>query len=232
MRLMAGHTTFETHRPMFERKRPTLVAMAVQASRLVRGEGLRHRRTDTAVRIVTVDTAHRAFRQLMMIGPLKLRPDVGMAARALLVDRSRLAVHQPVGLIRVNFMAGSAGDLIFRMAAFETAHVGRLIQMAGETDLVCSRGYELRWIADVGGRRRFCVHLRGSMAGLAAASHPAAFCVGFDRLVGAFDEPVIDILVTDLADFRADVTRGESSGRSSRSLRVRSQFGRDQQKNR
>ena len=72
MRLVAGHTTFKTHRLVLERERPALVAMAVEAPRLVRREALRHGRANTAVRIVTVDAAHRAFRQLVMIGPLKL----------------------------------------------------------------------------------------------------------------------------------------------------------------
>ena len=52
---------------------------------------------DAAVRIVAVDAGHRAFRQLVMIRPLELRPDVDMAARALFVDRRRLARHQPAG---------------------------------------------------------------------------------------------------------------------------------------
>jgi len=113
--LVAGYATFEAHRSVLERERSALIAVAVQASRLVRGEGLRHRWADTAVRIVTVDAAHRTFRKLMMIGPLKLGPDVGVAARALFIDRSRLAVHESVGSIRVNFVTGRAGDLIFRV---------------------------------------------------------------------------------------------------------------------
>ena len=227
MRLMAGHTAFETHRPVLERERSALVAMAVQASRLVRGEGLRHRGADTAVRIVAVDATHRAFRQLMMIGLLKLRPDIDMAARALFVDCGRLAEHEPVGPIRVHFVAGRAGDLILRVTALQAPDVGRLIQVAGETDLVGGRRREFRRIANGRGRRRFGMLLRGAMAGLAGTPLPATFRAGLDCVVGAFREGVVDILVADLADFRADVTRRESSGQSSRrsgrSLRARDQ---------
>jgi hypothetical protein len=66
---------------MLERERSTLVAMAIQAPRLVGAEGLRHGRTYTPVWVVTIDAAHGAFRQLVMVRPLKLRPDVEVAAR-------------------------------------------------------------------------------------------------------------------------------------------------------
>ena len=95
---MARRAAFKAHRRVLESERPALVAVAVEASRLVRGEDLRHRRPDAAVRIVAIDAAHRAFRQLVVIGPLELRPHVEVAARAQLVDRGRaLRTTSPIG---------------------------------------------------------------------------------------------------------------------------------------
>ena len=107
----------------------------------------------------------------------------------------------------MNFVAGGAGDLILGVAAFEAADVRRLIQMAGETDLVGCRGGELRRIADVGGRGRFGMLLRRPVAGLAGPPLPAALRVGLDRMMGLLAKAFVDILVTDLAGFRAGVRR-------------------------
>lgn len=125
--LMAGRTAFKTHRAVFEREGPALVAMTLQTARLVSAESLRHSRTNTAVRIVAIDAAHRTFRQLVMIRSLKLRPHVRVATRALFVDRCGLSIHQPVRSVGVNFVTGGAGDLIFGMTALQPANVGRLI---------------------------------------------------------------------------------------------------------
>src|SRR5277367_5014914 len=100
---MAGGAAFEPYRSVLECERPALVAVAIQASRLVRREGLGHPRTHAAVRIVAIDAAHRALGQLVMIGPLKLSPHVEMATRAQLIDRRRLAYHQSVRPVRMNF---------------------------------------------------------------------------------------------------------------------------------
>ena len=54
----------------------------------------------------------------------------------------------------MNLVARRAGDLVLRVAALQAADVRRLIQMAGETDLVGRRGGQLRGIADVGGATR------------------------------------------------------------------------------
>ncbi len=71
--------------------------------------------------------------------------------------------------------------------------------------------------------------LRGSVAGLAAAPHPATFRARLDSVVRAFNESVIDILVADFTGFRSDVTRGQSR----RSLPSRGgHAGRDQKENR
>ena len=92
MRFVADRTTFKAHGVVLERERPTLVAMAIQAPRLVGGKGLRHRGTRGAVRVVAIDATHRAFGQPVVIRPLKLRPDIQVAARTQLIDRSRLAL--------------------------------------------------------------------------------------------------------------------------------------------
>jgi hypothetical protein len=60
---------------MFESKWTAFIAMAIQASRLIRAERLRHRGLHAAMRIVTIDATHRALGQLVVKGLLKLSRD-------------------------------------------------------------------------------------------------------------------------------------------------------------
>src|SRR5579863_3364583 len=136
MRFMAGLASFESDRAMFEGERTPLVAMAAQAARLVRSEALRHRGPDTAVRIVAIDAAHRPLRQLVMFRALKLRPYVGVASGAHLIDRGGFSNHQRLSPVGVNLMTGGAGDRVFGVAALQTPHLRGSIQVAGEADLV------------------------------------------------------------------------------------------------
>ena len=76
MRLVTRRAAFKAHRRMFEGKRTPLVAMAPEAARVIGRETLQHRGPDTAVRIVAVHATHVAFGELVMEGPLELRPDV------------------------------------------------------------------------------------------------------------------------------------------------------------
>jgi hypothetical protein len=48
----------------------------------------------------------------------------------------------------VDFVASRAGDGVFGMAALQSANVGRLIQVTGETNAIGSRSHEFRRIAD------------------------------------------------------------------------------------
>ena len=154
VRLMTGRAAFKPHRTVLESERAALVAMAIQASRFVRAESLRHAGADAAVGIVAIDTTHSALRQLVVVRPLKLSPDVDMATRALLIQRGWLALDQSVGPVGVNFMAGRAGDLILGMTALQPAHVCGLIQVTAEADLVGCRGTKLAGIANVLGGSR------------------------------------------------------------------------------
>ena len=110
MRLVTAVAAFETHRRMLEGERSALIAVAAEAIRFIRSERGPHRRPGTAVRIVAIDAAHRAFRQPMMIRFLELRPDIQMASRALRVDLGGFANHQTVRSVRVDLVAGHAGD--------------------------------------------------------------------------------------------------------------------------
>ena len=82
MRLVTGLAALKAHRRMLERKWTPFVAMALDASRLIGGEALQHGWPDTAMRIVAVHTAHRAFWEFVMERPLELRPLVEVTAGA------------------------------------------------------------------------------------------------------------------------------------------------------
>ncbi len=86
VRFMARLTAFKTKRRMFERERTTLVAVALDAARIVRRESLQHRGLDTSVRVMAIDAAHVTFRQSVMEGFLELRPLVQVTAAALLIN--------------------------------------------------------------------------------------------------------------------------------------------------
>ena len=178
VRRVAGRTSLESHRTMLEGERPAFVAMAIEASRLVRAERLRHRGLHAAVRIVAIDAAHRALRQLVMKRLLELRRDRQMAAFALLVDRFRFAHHQLFRRRRVNLVAGGAGHLILGVAALQAADVRRLVQVTGEANSIDSSGGELSWIPNIGGVRRSGVFRSRTVARFAGLPVPAPLFVG------------------------------------------------------
>ena len=205
MRFVTGLAAFKPHRRMFEREWPPLVAVALEAPRLIGREGLEHGWTDTAVRIVTIHAAHRAFRELVMEGPLELGPLIQVTAGAKLIRRVGLADQQRLALM--HFVARRAGDLIVGVAAFEASDLGRLIQMTRETEFVGRGGRQVRRILNIAGGRSFRMRLAGPVTGLALAAHPSLLCVDSQRVMRVLGEPVIDVLVTDLAGVRPGVAR-------------------------
>jgi hypothetical protein len=62
---MAGHASLKPHGPVFESKWTSLIAVAIETTRLVGSERLLHRRLAGAMRIVAIDAAHRSFLQVM-----------------------------------------------------------------------------------------------------------------------------------------------------------------------
>jgi hypothetical protein len=74
MRLMTRTAAFELNSGVLKGEWTALVAVTGKATRLGSSEGLQHRGTDASMRIVAIDTRHRAFRQLMVTGALELRP--------------------------------------------------------------------------------------------------------------------------------------------------------------
>jgi hypothetical protein len=124
---MACGAPFETHDRVLKRERTALVPMAIDTTRFVRSEGLTHRRLGTTVRVVAIDAGHGSLGEFVVGRPLKLGPDIDVATRALLVDGGRLASHQAVRAIGVDFVAARAGDLILHMAALQTPHVRRFV---------------------------------------------------------------------------------------------------------
>ena len=127
VRRVARRASFESHGAVFEGERSSLVAMTVEAAGLIRSEGLLHHCLNAAVRIMTIDAAHRAFGHAMMKRLLELRRDGQMAGLALFIDRITLARDQSFRCRRVNRVAARARDLIFRMTALQSPDMRRLI---------------------------------------------------------------------------------------------------------
>src|SRR5437764_1025016 len=100
----------------------------------------------------------------MFIRPLEAGPDVGVAPGTLFVDFRRLARYEAMRSVLVNRMARRAAHLVFGMTAINAAHVGGLVQMAGEAALVGSGRLQLGRLDDVGGAHGFGVLAARSMA--------------------------------------------------------------------
>ena len=94
MWFVARRTTLKPDRPMLEGERTTLIAMAREAARLICSECLDHRRTHGSMRVVAIDAGHCLFRQLVVVRPLKLGPNIRMTTAAQLIDCRDGARHQ------------------------------------------------------------------------------------------------------------------------------------------
>ncbi len=165
MRLMAPTAAFKPHRRVLECEGSSLVCVAAQAARLVRGVSPNLLRTKSSMWIVAVDTRHRALRQSVSVRSLKLRPGTQVATGALRVDLRRLVRPQRRGS-PVNGVAPAAGNLSFGVPALDTTGVSRLIQMASQADLIRLTGAKLDGISNVFGGSRFGVLAGWTMAGL------------------------------------------------------------------
>ena len=79
---MARRTAFGFHRSVFISKRPLLIYVAPDASRVGAGREPGLLQFETAMRIVTIAATHGAFQHLMMKRRGELRLDLCVATRA------------------------------------------------------------------------------------------------------------------------------------------------------
>jgi len=207
MGFVTSPATFEAHWCVLKRKRTAFIAVALETSGLIGREDLIHRRPYTAVRIVTIDAGHRAFRHPVMKRFLELTPDRDVATRALFVDRGGLTRHQTQWAVGMNLVTSGAGHLILGMAALQAANMGRLIQVACQADFVGRERGQLRGIFDIFRRRRFRMFLSGAVARFASLPFPTTLGVRFHLMVGILGEGIVDILVTRLACLRPNSRR-------------------------
>ena len=107
----------------------------------------------------------------------------------------------------MNLVTGCAGNLILRMAALQAADMGRLIQVASQTDFVRGLRCEFGGIADVLSRCRFGMFLSRTVAGLAGLPFPTTLGISVYLVMRIPGERVVDILVTGQAGFGAYIGR-------------------------
>ena len=116
VRLMTGHAAFEANGRVLENERTALIAVALEAGRLVaerNAHGLRH---VARMGIVAIGAGHRSFGQAMLIWLLKCRPDREMAVGALRVDVRRLLQEQRPPTRAVNAVTLKAPHGVLGMA--------------------------------------------------------------------------------------------------------------------
>jgi hypothetical protein len=136
MGFMASHATFYPHNRMFENERPSLIAMAAQASRLV-AENVAHGiGPAAAMRIVAIDAGHCTFQNSMFVGLIECAPLRQVAACTILVDFVFLEGRQLGCSVLVHRVACRACDLILGMPARKASGLGSLVQVASQAGSV------------------------------------------------------------------------------------------------
>ena len=194
---MTRHTTFGFHRGVFISKRTLLVRVTFNASGISAGGQSRLLEFKTAMRVMTIDAAHRAFQDLMMEGRGERRFDFAVATEAKLrvahfqhldcreaglfgVCRrhpSNRAGHVLVGCDQVWRMAISTADIVAPVLAAAEVIV---LFPAGVASQAGLSSFFRRFILkgnDLGGVALGDVILARAMAGLATSnfSLPTAY---------------------------------------------------------
>ena len=185
---------------VFEHEGAALVAMAFETAGLVGIDGLNHGpRDEAAVRVMAIDARHGAFRDTMLVGSLEAGPHIRMALGALRIHIGRLARYQAVRSILVNRVTGGATHLVFGMTTINPSHVGGLIEMAGEAELVGGRGLQLGRLHDVRRAHGFGMLAARAMARFTGFGFKAAFLAGLDYLMRILLKGVENVFVATLA---------------------------------
>lgn len=205
MRFVAAFAAFESHGRMFEGERAAFISVALEAAGVITRESLGQGGAAAAMGIVAINAAHRSFGQLVMIGFLKLRPDVHVTAGAEFVDRPGIFYHQTHWPVGVDFVAGNAGDLVFYVAALNSSGVLGAARVAGEASLVRQSCRHFRRIPDIGGRRGTRVRAAGTVARFAGATLPSRTGTLLHRAVRALHERTQEVFMTGLASLGTDV---------------------------
>lgn len=199
MRLMATGASFKAHGCMFKGEGSALIAVALEATRLIRPEALRQCRPSAAVRIMAIDTAHGALGKPMVKGLLKLRPDIRVAGGALLIDGVRLAGHDARRSIGMHLMARHAGDQIFHMATGNACGVHRVARVTRETRFIRQSSCEFGRILDIRGGGRPGMVAACAMTRFAGPAFPFRPFADLNGLMRTLHETAVDILVAGLA---------------------------------
>jgi hypothetical protein len=206
VRLMAGAAAFQPHGRVFERKGPALFGVALKAGFFVRVSRFQRSLAERPVRVVSIRAGHRAFRKLVPVWPLELRPHRSVAGLALVVDRRRLARNH-VGRIFVYGVALVTGHLILRVSALHPRDMSGCAHVARHADLLGSGRNNLRGIPDVGRVRRLGVFGSGSMAGLARLPFPSPLVILLYCRVRILLKRLENVLMASLARFRTHIRR-------------------------
>ena len=131
VRLMTGRAAFEANRRVFEREGSPDFRMALEATGFVARSVLHVARAKATVRIVAIEAGHGVLNEAVGVGLLELRPRRQMAASAELVDLGRLSGDQMLRtVVRVDRMAGRAGNLILGVATHNAAGLCGLVEVA------------------------------------------------------------------------------------------------------
>ena len=210
VRLMTGHAALKANGRVLENKRTALIAVALEASRLVterNAHGLRH---GARVRIVTVGAGHRAFGQAMLVRLLKRRPNREMARRALSINVRRFLKEQRPPARAVNRMTLKAPHRVLGMARQDAPHIRRTVPVAAQTRKVRLGRFQLGGLLDVFDVCAFCVFCPRTVAGLASHGLPAPRMIRLNGIVGRLRKSGVNLFVTELTGIRAGISRLES----------------------
>ena len=130
VRQMAGLTSVDLHRLVFENKRPLLVRVALEADRILRGRSPHLVRLHRAVHVVAIAALDQPFVHAMMERHIELGFLLEMASIAKF--GLGLNKHKIRFFAVMRRMAGDATDVIFRMLRVDCIHVLRAAGVAGQ----------------------------------------------------------------------------------------------------
>ena len=130
VRLMTGHAAFEANGCVLENKWTALIAVALEAGRLVAERDAHGLRQVARMRVVAVGAGHRAFGKTMLVGLLKRCPDRSVAVGALRVDVGRPLQEQRPPTRAVNGVTLKAPHGVLGMACQDAAHVRSTVPVA------------------------------------------------------------------------------------------------------
>ncbi len=208
-----GRASLISHGRMFKRKRPALIAMALDAARFVRSETLAHGPARGTVGIMAIDARHCVLGNLVAVRASETAPSRRGGSRRKAVDLLGVRATRPTGPLAWILWQATHETESFMWLLWIASRLGRLVQVACQADLVRLLGNQFRGILNFVWRRRAGMFGSRPVAGFAGMAASMRFAHPFPTtLCGLLQKAIVEIFVAGLAGFRSRVFVAELCG--------------------